>query len=118
MDGYTMKNGRYANVVEVNLNPAAAVTEDGYSAVVELGDKRSVSLLLDVTSVSASDAIDVTIETSKDGVTWQTALVTFTQATGATSEWKHFVANRIIRAKYDVTGSSVSIGFTLTGEAA
>lgn len=116
-DGYTMKNGQFANCRKLNLSPAPALAADAYSPWVELGDHRAVSLFLDVTSVSASDTLDVTIQTSKDGVTAETAAVAaFTQATEVTSQWKHFTANRFIRAFFDVAGSAIAIDCTLTGE--
>lgn len=109
--------GRFINAKPLNLNPleGSAVTVDGYSAVVELGDARVARLKLDVTAVSTDDTLDVNVETSSDGITWYTS-GSFTQATGVTSEQKLFMLDRFVRAHYNVGGSDVSIAATLVGE--
>jgi hypothetical protein len=116
---YEMQNGRAADTQDIDLSPleGAAVTVDGYSAVLELGDRRVARLVLDVTSVSSGDTVDVTVQTSRDGVTYYTA-GTFTQVTAAGTERKLFMLDRYVRAYFDVGGSGVSIACTLTGEAA
>lgn len=108
---------QYVDAIALNLSPSAALTADAYSQTVELGRHRCVTLYLDVTSVSASDTLDCSIECSDDNVTWRTAVVTFTQNTAASAQYKTFVAGRYIRALFDVTGSGISIVCTLTGEA-
>jgi len=120
--GYTMRNGKYADTLEINLAPIEGVlTQDGNSAVVEVGSKRVLNLHLLIDSVSTDDTLDVTIQTSFDGVTWYSA-GTFTQATDAggdpLDQRKDFVVNRFVRADFNVGGSSVSIPCTLRGEAA
>lgn len=120
--GYRMTAGRWADTVDINLNPLESpITVDGNSAVVEVGERRVLSLRLLTTSVSTSDVVDVTIQTSYDGVTWYTS-GTFTQvATTIDATWdqrKEFIVNRYVRANYNVTGTSVSIAITCTGEAA
>src|SRR5690349_6963260 len=118
--GYTMRNGRYANTADVTLNPleGAALTVDGKSQVVELGDRGVLRLRLLCTSVSAADTLDVTVETSRDGVTWYSA-GTFTQVTDAAQQdqRKVFAVDRFVRADFNVGGTGVSIACTLTGEA-
>lgn len=116
--GYQIQNGRYADTEEISLNPleGAAVTTDGYSDVLELGDRGVARLTLDATSVSSGDTLDVTVQTSRDGVTYYTA-GTFTQVTAQGAESKLFMLDRFVRAHYNVTGSGVSIACTLTGEA-
>lgn len=118
--GYTMQNGRHADTLDVILNPieGAALTVDGKSRVVELGDRGVLRLRLLCTSVSAADTLDVTIETSRDGVTWYSA-GTFTQVTDAAQQdqRKVFAVDRFVRADFNVGGSSVSIAATLLGEA-
>jgi len=119
--GYKKANGIFADVEAINLNPleGAAVTKDGYSAVLELGDRGEARLTLAATSVSSADTLDVTIQTSPDGSddSWYTA-GTFSQVTEAGSERKVFLLDRFVRAHFDVGGSAVSIACTLLGEAA
>lgn len=115
--GYTTESGQYVSTKDLNLDPTeGTLTEDGTSATVEVGGHRSVSLTLDVTAVSDSDSLDVTIETTDDDTNWY-SVGTFTQATAATTERKTFTVGRKVRASYDVTGSDVSIDCTLRGEA-
>lgn len=120
--GYAMSSGRWADTQDLNLNPSegAALTTDGYSAAVEVGDRAVARLRLLTTSVSSSDVVDVTIQTSHDGVTYYTS-GTFTQvATTIDATWdqrKTFLLDRFVRAHYNVTGAAVSIAITLTGEA-
>jgi hypothetical protein len=114
--GYFKANGQYANTEAVVLSPAAALTEDGNSASLELGDRAVARLTLAATAVSAGDTLDVTVQTSRDGTTWYTS-GTFTQVTTTGSETKCFLLDRFVRAAYNVTGSDVSITCTLTGEA-
>ena len=114
--GYTKRNGTYVHTVDVDLSPSAALSADSTTSGVELGNLGTLRLTLNVTAVSASDSLDVSIETSRDGTTWYTAGA-FTQATGTTTESKCFPVDRFVRAKYDVTGAAISISCTLRGEA-
>lgn len=120
--GYTTASGRYADTVAINLNPleGASLTIDGKSAIVELGDRGVVRLRLLTTACSTGDTLDVTIETSNDGVTFYSA-GTFTQVTDAlgapADQRKTFVLDRFVRADFNVGGSGIAIATTLTGEA-
>lgn len=120
--GYQMRNGRWADTQELILTPLESpITIDGYSAVVEVGDKRVASLRLLTTSASTDDTVVVTVETSRDGVTWYTAHAFTTVAATIDATWdqlKSFPIDRFVRAHYNVTGSGVSIACTLLGEAA
>jgi hypothetical protein len=119
---YKTSKGVYVDSVDLTLNPLESpLTVDGYSAVIELpGDQTVARLRLLTTAVSASDVCDVTVETSRDGVTYYAA-GTFTQiATTIDATWdqrKCFMLDRYVRAHFNVTGASVSIACTLTGEA-
>lgn len=114
--GYTTLSGRWANTVELNLSPDGPVTANTTSRVIELHDRAVARLTLDVTAVSADDELDVTIEVSSDGSTWYESGA-FTTATEIGSEQKLFMLDRYLRANCEVTGSDVSIAFTLKGEA-
>lgn len=115
---YVTSKQKYVDSRDLNLDPIESpTTVDGYSNVIELGKRRCCTLVLNVTSVSASDTLDVSIEGSDDnGSNWYT-IVAFTQVSATGTQRKSFVGARQIRAKYDVTGSSVSIASTLRGEA-
>lgn len=108
--------GRYLNRQQINLSPPAALTQDGYSGWVELGDRSRASLDLAVGSISHSDTLDVSIEGSPDGKDDSAyPLGSFTQVTAAGSQRKTFHVDRFIRAKYDLSGSAESA--TVTGTA-
>jgi hypothetical protein len=117
---YNTNQGRFVDAVGVNLDAIQGNTlsADGNSLPVELGARRVVSLTLVTTTHSTDDTLDVTIQTSRDGVNdWYTA-GTFTQTTAASTERKVFACDRFVRANYNVTGAAVSIaGVTLRGEA-
>lgn len=114
--GYTTLSGRHSNTVEIDLSPDGPVTANGKSRVIELHDRSVARLTLDVASVSSDDDLDVTIEVSSDGSTWYDSGA-FTQASDQGSEQKLFMLDRFVRADFEVTGSDVSIVFTLKGEA-
>jgi len=113
-------SGRYSGCEDISLSPAAALTVDAVSDVIELGGPKPVRLTLDVTAVSASDTLDVTIQGSETN-DFSTSgeyrtLATYTQNTAASKQSLSFVGARFIRANFDVTGTDVSIACTLTGE--
>ncbi len=110
--------GRQSGCEDLDLSPSAALTADTTSQVVELGGPKPCRLTLKVTSVSTDDTLDVTIQGSdtNDFTNDVRTLATFTQATAATSQSLSFLGARFIRANYNVTGSSVSITCSLTGE--
>lgn len=88
---------------------AAAATT--LSLPYEVAYRRSCTAKLVVTSVTASDTCDVTIESTDDGTNWYT-VCTFTQATGASTQRKSFVAGRQIRSKTvvaDAGGGGVAV---------
>lgn len=123
---YTMQNGRHANTRAVALNPlgGAAVTANGKSAVIELGDRAVLRLRLLATANSGSSpVVTAKVETSYDGVTWRDvdSSPSFTQvASSQDATWdqrKAFVVDRFVRADYVVGGGSPSISLTLEGEA-
>jgi len=112
--------GRHSGCEDINLSPSGALTADATSPVLELGGPKPCRLTLDVTAVSASDTLDLTIEGS-DTNDFSTSgqyrtLATFTQANAATKQTLSFLGARFIRANYNVTGTDVSITCTLRGE--
>lgn len=116
--GYTMADGRYAEVEPVTLAASAARTATGNGSGAELGDRRVARLKLDVTAASGtSPTLDVTIQTSRDGTTWYTA-GTFAQRTGIANESKVFAIDRHVRASWTIGGTTPSFTFSIIGEAA
>lgn len=116
--GYTMANGRYADMLDVSaLDPQTlGVTTNG--AAVEVGDRGDACLELNVTAGSGTNpTADVKIQTSKDGSgsglgAWRD-VAAFAQATGVTSERKSFTGlDRFIRTVVTIGGTG-SPSFTL-----
>lgn len=120
--GYTINSGkfigRHSGAEDIDLSPAAALTADGYSGVLELGGPKPCRLTLKTTSVSASDTLDVTIQGSdtNDFTNDVRTLATFTQVSASGSQSLSFLGARFVRAYYNVTGTDVSIACSLKGE--
>lgn len=113
--GYLTSKQEYVDSLTYTWTQAAQ-SADANGASLELGRNRSCRATLDVTSVSASDTLDVKMQGSDDGTTWFD-IVSFTQATGATTERKTFVGARFVRPVFDVGGASISISSTVALEA-
>lgn len=73
-----------------------------------------VALTLDVTAEVAGTSLDVTVETSADGVTWRSA-GTFAQLAGVGSERKTFMVDNYVRAAWAIVGTSFT--FSIAGDA-
>lgn len=116
--GYSKANGQWADTVDAELVASAARTATFQSAALEIGDRGTACLTLDVTAVSGTaPTLDVAIETSADGTTWR-ALASFAQKTVAGSERKSFVGcDRFIRANCTIAGTTPSFTFSVAGEA-
>lgn len=112
-NGYQMANGRFANTLACGLVPPAAQAATFTSAVIELGDRGTARLTLNVTA--GTGTLDVAIQTSADGTTWR-AVAAFTQATGVTSERKSFTGiDRFIKAVCTIGTGPFT--FSVDGEA-
>lgn len=117
---YKMQSGEWADTQDLILHASGAETTDTNSGKTETGDKRTAALILDVTAVSGTNpTLDVTVQTSKDGVNnWYTA-GTFAQKTGVAAERKTFVLDRFVRVSWAITGTATpTFTFSITGEAA
>jgi hypothetical protein len=119
---YCMRNGKQANVESVTLLPSAErlATADSNGSAIELGDRRVLRCSVDVTAKSGTmTSLDVTIQTSKDGVTWYTAKA-FTQVgnSATNSERFCFPIDRFVRAHYVIVGATYGYTFSVTAEAA
>lgn len=115
--GYSTTSGRWANTLAVTLAASAARTANGTGSAIEAGDKAVVRLLLDVTArTGTTPTLDVTIQTSYDGITWRSA-GTFTQATATGQQRGSFSLDRFVRASWTVGGTTPNFTFSITGEA-
>lgn len=115
--GYPTKSGRWANTEPLTLATSAARTANGNGSSIETGDKAVARLLLDVTArTGTTPTLDVTIQTSYDGITWRTA-GTFTQATATGQQRGIFTLDRYVRAAWAVGGTTPNFTFSITGEA-
>jgi hypothetical protein len=113
---------KFASTMDVDLSPAAAVTADGNSASVKIGDRGTVRLTLAVSGVDGTNpTMDVTIQTSADdgdADPWRT-LGTFAQVTADGEARKSFGgADKYIRANFNIGGTDdPTFTISLTGEA-
>ncbi len=115
---YQKANGGFADTEDCNLHPSATRTATVTTSAIELGDKGTARLVLDVTAASGTTpTLDVTIQTSRDRSTWYTA-GTFAQKTGTGTERKGFVVDRHVRAVCTIGGTTPSFTFAVTGEGA
>jgi hypothetical protein len=117
--GYTRRDGQYSGTRDVNFGAiqGATVSADGKSAVVETGP-GVIALKLVATAVGASSTLDLTVETSYDGVTYSSA-GTFTQITstvGTQTQYKCFAVGRFTRVDYNIGGSGTQT-ISLIGDA-
>lgn len=123
--GYTTGNGRFANLMGLILfAPGTTLAATANSNSVELGDRGTARLTLNVTAVGAgTPSMAVTIQTSPDNATWTTIPATpgaasFTAATGVTSQRLIFAGlDRFVRAVATISGGTPSLTFSLSGEA-
>ena len=117
--GYTTANGRYANTADVILQASAAKTATYQGAWVEIGDRGTLRLKCDVTAISGTPTLDITVETADDAAGTNTrTLSTFTQKTGVSAEKKSFTGcDRFARVNCTIGGGTPSLTFSVAGEA-
>jgi hypothetical protein len=115
---FSANNHQFVPFDILGLESGATLTETDSGDTIELTNRRSLVLVLDVTAHTAGgDTLDVTVQTSGNGSTWRT-LGTFTQSTATGSERKSFPgADRYVRYAATLAGAGVSTTFTITGEA-
>ncbi len=123
---YHRADGRFASAFYAKLLPDASrddlVTATQYSNVLEMGDKATLRMVLDVTEKSGTlPTLDVTIETSPvsdpDSAHWAT-LGTFATKIAVSTEENVFPgADRFVRAKAVLGGTTPVFRFSLDGEA-
>lgn len=116
---FQRQDGRTATVYSAPLLPSAVRTASVTGDTLEMGDLTTLRLKLDVTAASGTTpTLDVTVETSPDGVNdWQ-AVGTFAQKSAVSYERNVFPGcDRFVRAKVVIGGTNPSFTFGLTGEA-
>lgn len=120
--GYQMGDGRFADAAKATMLPlqtqAATVTGD----VFEMGGRTALRLTLNVTAASGTTpTCDVIVETSDDPTfaTNVRTFLTFAQKTAAgTQRLSGGGADRYVRAKATIGGTTPSFTFSLDGDAA
>lgn len=117
--GYFKQDGRWADSEELTLAASAARTTSANGSAFEPGDRSALRLLLDCTAASGtSPSLLVLIETSQDGTTWR-EIGAFTALTAVGSQRASFPgADRFVRARWVLGGTSPSFTFSVSGEAA
>lgn len=116
---YRMNSGRYSSVEDINLGAlqGKTVSVDGDSAIIEVG-VGVIALKLTASAVGASATLDLTVETSHDGVNGWASAGTFTQVTstvGTQSQYKAFAVGRFVRVDYNIGGTG-TLDIVLTGD--
>jgi hypothetical protein len=111
-------NNQFRSVSTICLAGAVTETASANGDWIEVGDKGTLRLILDVTAHTAGgDTLDVAIQTSKDQVDIR-SLGSFTQSAAVGSESKSFSGcDRFVRYASVLAGAGVSATFTIDGEA-
>jgi hypothetical protein len=124
--GYTTQDRRYADTVdEIVLAPLdARVGASGTGEAYELGDRATLRVVATVTAkTGTSPTLDLTVQTSRDGVTWYTA-GTFAQfddpdVSSPVLARQCFAIDRFVRLSWAIGGSSTpGLTFGAIAEAA
>lgn len=113
-------NGEFIDVEEVTLASSAARTTSDAGAAIDLGDRGTLRLSLAVTAKSGTKpSLHALVETSADGSTWR-QLGSFTAVNDATgSERRSFPgADRYVRLRWVISGTTPSFTFSVSGDAA
>lgn len=114
--GYHKQDGRFADTEDVTLLAAAAHDATVTGPWIELGDRNTLRLVLEVTA--ASGTLDVAVETSRTGAASdKVAVGSFTQAAAEGVERKCMAGiDRFVRAVGTISGGG-AFTFSLAGEA-
>ena len=121
--GYHRQDRKWADTEDIVLAPLALRGDaEATGTELELGDRATVRLALTVTAKAGTPTLDVTIETSHDGVTWYEAgafdQLSDPAVTTPLVVRGVFAVDRFVRAKWEVGGSDTpSLTFSLDGEA-
>jgi hypothetical protein len=104
--GFFRRDGRIATIDALELLPAGARAESATGLAVELAERGTLRLRLEVAAAPGGAAtLDVAVETSFDGATEWRALGAFARASAPGAERKAFGGcDRFVRATYTVGG--------------
>jgi phage gp36-like protein len=107
-----------AHATAITLAASAARTATGSGSAVDLASATTADLRLLVSAVAGtSPTLDVSVQTSDDGATWQTlGSATRMVATGS-QPLRLSGALRYVRAAWTIGGTSPSFTFSLSGSA-
>lgn len=106
------------NTLDITLHASAAETLTGAtSASVDIGDRTFIELTLDVTALAAATVVTVIVETSRTGTEWVFAGRFDALSKPSTRALVVSDAMRFIRCKWNLTGTSPSATFALSGVA-
>lgn len=102
----------------VSLLPSAARTGAGDGASVDVLERRSLRLWLEVTAIGVAGSLVVVVETARTSSgPWRT-LGTFTAITAVGQALKSFPgADRYVRARWTLTGAGAAMTFAVVGVA-
>jgi hypothetical protein len=115
--GHQGSNGNWRDTDQVTLIASAARTTSGSSAVIEIGDRGTLRLKLDLTVASGTPTLDVVVKTRFDeNDAWRVAL-TFAQLTGVNDIRDLCNVDREVQADYTIGGGTPDVTFSLAGEA-
>lgn len=116
--GYNKQNGGWADTEELTPAASSARIASDSGAGIEMGDRGTVRLLLDVTAASGTlPTLGVAIQTSHDGSTWR-ELGAFTGLTTTGSQRISLGGlDRYVRAVWTIGGTNPSFTFSVSGEA-
>lgn len=114
------ENGEFIDVDEVVLVGSAARIASGQSNALEVADRGTPRLTLEVTAKGGTKpSLLVLIETSNDKTTWR-QLGSFTALNDATGTQRRSFpgADRYVRARWIVSGTDPTFTFSVSGDAA
>jgi len=123
---------RYLNRDDITLKQSSAETASATGSGVELGDKASMALIVDVTAATGtSPTLLVTVEGSNDGSVWYTLAkigangVVYGDVAAAPSNFTTAAtvravvpAARFVRSKSTIGGTTPSFTYSVAGSAA
>lgn len=114
---YLLSDLTHVQSLDVTLAASAARTADGAGAAFEVGPYTTARLALVCSARSGTTpTLDVTVETSFDGITWR-AHGTFAQITATGTTRKSFGGlDRYVRVSWVVGGTTPSFTFSVSGE--
>jgi hypothetical protein len=111
------QNGRFANTLDLVLAGALTATATGTGPTIEVADRGTLRLTLSVTAAGGTTpTLDVTVQTSQDGITWRSLGVFSTQTAVGSLRESFTGADRYVRVSYAIGGTTPSFTFGVAGD--